>query len=76
MDRTIDQVLDDALHLPAEERVVVADRLYASLNESSDHRAAWQAEIKQRLAEYRRQGKLQTYSESQVRDRISALLRK
>jgi putative addiction module component (TIGR02574 family) len=74
MDRTIDQVLDDALHLPAEERVVVAERLYASLNESAEHRAARQEEIRKRLAEYRA-GKLQTHSETEVRERISALLR-
>ena len=54
-----EQVLQEALALPPEDRVFVADQLEASLSghgefASSEISTAWNAEIERRLAEYDR----------------------
>lgn len=52
MTREASRLLEEALQLGAEDRAKMATELLASLDEQQeDVRAAWAAEIKQRLAE-------------------------
>jgi putative addiction module component (TIGR02574 family) len=53
MARTIDQLLDEALHLPEGQRAEVATRLLESLDKTRDEEVdlAWAAEIERRCAD-------------------------
>ncbi len=53
---TINQILQDAIHLPEDQRLTLANRLLM-LSEpyaSEDVRSAWDTEIKDRIARYDR----------------------
>ena len=69
------EVMDYALDLAPAERVLVADRLYASVEETSEHREKWDEEIERRVTEYQA-GRMETFSEEEVRQRIDKLLTK
>ena len=71
----MEQVMDYALDLAPAERVLVADRLYASVEETSEHRAKWDREIERRVADYHA-GRMETFSAEEVRSRIDALLKR
>jgi putative addiction module component (TIGR02574 family) len=53
MQRTVDEILHEALELPPDERAALAGSLIESLDEGfdADAEAAWDAEIARRVAE-------------------------
>ncbi len=63
------------MDLGPSERVIVAERLLASVEETEEHREAWNNEIARRLEDYRA-GRIMSYSAREVRERIDNLLKK
>jgi len=53
MFREVDRVIEEALHLPPEDRIRVADKLYGSVPDD-DVKRVWLDEAKKRIDEYRR----------------------
>ncbi len=51
MSKQLETLEAEALQLTAEERVLLADRLLASLSEDGDYEDAWATEVKRRIAE-------------------------
>lgn len=51
MAASVSKIEADALQLPAEERVSLADHLLASVSGEPDVEAAWAEEVERRLAE-------------------------
>lgn len=51
MSRKLDAIEAEALHLNAEERAWLADRLLASLSDDKEIEEAWAAEIERRIAD-------------------------
>ena len=53
-DRNRSSLFEEAMHLPPEERELLANDLYQSLEDRESVRDAWKTEAKQRLDEHRR----------------------
>jgi hypothetical protein len=53
MFKEVDRVIEAAMHLPPDDRIRVADKLYGSMQDD-DVKRAWLDEAKQRIDEYRR----------------------
>jgi putative addiction module component (TIGR02574 family) len=53
MNRTLDQIAEEAMTLSTEERVELADRLWASLDEAqrAEYDRAWAEEVERRVDE-------------------------
>ncbi|MBZ5527023.1 MAG: addiction module protein [Acidobacteriia bacterium] len=75
MPRHTEDILKEALTLPAEARAALADSLLDSLDTEvdADAEAAWQAEIHRRLAELDSQA-VSLVSWSEVRSRLKSAL--
>lgn len=69
--RSADEILKEALALPAEARAVIAGTLIGSLDESADENAEtlWSVEIARRVAEIDA-GKVQLVPWTEVRTRL------
>ncbi|MFA5684032.1 MAG: addiction module protein [Lysobacteraceae bacterium] len=76
MTRPAEQLLEEALALPAKARAMLAERLVESLDPRDDDsvREAWTAEALRRRDEVR-SGKVRTVSAETSRARIERLLR-
>jgi putative addiction module component (TIGR02574 family) len=48
---TLDQIVEEALHLPAEQVAELVDRLSQELNLGPDIEESWKTEIRHRLAD-------------------------
>lgn len=71
MMRSADEILEEALALPAEARAAIAGTLIGSLDESADENAEalWSVEIARRVAEIDT-GRVQLVSWTEVRRRL------
>jgi putative addiction module component (TIGR02574 family) len=69
--RSADEILRDALALPAEARATIASTLISSLDESPDEdaEALWSVEVARRIAEID-SGRAQLVPWSEVRERL------
>jgi putative addiction module component (TIGR02574 family) len=69
--RSADEILRDALALPAEARATIASTLISSLDESADEdaEALWSVEVARRIAEID-SGRAQLVPWSEVRERL------
>ncbi|HKP77294.1 MAG TPA: addiction module protein [Longimicrobiaceae bacterium] len=79
MTRALENVEAQALELPTSDRAALAHRLIVSLDDGPDEdptevELAWEAEIQQRLDEYRR-GDVQPIPSSEVFAKARALLK-
>ena len=68
MTRAVEELYEQASHLPAEDRAELAGRLLESIEEPADEgvEEAWAAEIERRIADYRA-GKVKTIPWAEVR---------
>ena len=68
MTRVVDELYEQATHLPAEDRAELAGKLLESIEEPADEgvEEAWAAEIERRLTDYRA-GKVKTIPWAEVR---------
>ena len=68
MTRTVEQIYQQAAHLPVEDRAELAGMLLESIEEPPDEgvEEAWAAEIEHRMAEYRA-GRIKSISWAEVR---------
>lgn len=71
MTRGVEELYEEASHLPAEDRAELAGLLLESIEDPADEgvEAAWAAEIERRMAEYRA-GTVKTISWSELRARL------
>ena len=67
MPLTLDALAEEALHLPPDQRMTLANRLLTSVEPpvSPEAEAAWDTEIRERILKYRR-GETQTVPASRV----------
>lgn len=72
---TLEQILDEAMRLPAEQRAIVADRLLGTLGQNEDFEIspAWREEITRRLAAVDA-GEMQTLDADAVFERMRRML--
>jgi putative addiction module component (TIGR02574 family) len=79
MNARAEQLLQEAIGLPESDRASLADALYASLEESSDSpeqvNAAWDAEIRRRVAEIE-EGTAKTVSTDQLKENLDSIIRR
>ena len=70
--RSVDEILEDALALPAEARAAIAGSLISSLDDESDQQVEelWSAEVAQRIVELD-SGRVQLVLWTEVRRRLS-----
>jgi len=70
--RSVDEILEDALALPAEARAAIAGSLISSLDDQTDQQAEelWSAEIARRIVELDA-GSVQPVPWTEVRRRLS-----
>jgi putative addiction module component (TIGR02574 family) len=68
MTRAVEELYEQASHLPAEDRAELAGKLLESIEHPPDEgvEEAWAAEIERRMAEYRA-GRVKTIPWSEVR---------
>lgn len=68
MTRAVEELYEQASHLPAEDRAELAGKLLESIEDPPDEgvEEAWAAEIERRMAEYRA-GRVKTIPWSEVR---------
>jgi putative addiction module component (TIGR02574 family) len=73
------ELLHEAIKLPESDRVLLADALYASLDDSSDSpeqvSAAWDAEIERRVAEIK-SGTAKTVLADEIKARLDSIIRR
>jgi putative addiction module component (TIGR02574 family) len=76
MNRDVNEILKEALALPAEARAALADSLWDSLNQETDPGAeeAWREEIRRRVAELD-SGAVRAVPWSEARARLLAKLK-
>ncbi len=70
MTHTVEEVIEQAMHLDSSGRLLVAERLYASLDRT---REPWIAEAERRLDDYRN-GRVESFSAEEVRREMDSLL--
>lgn len=72
---TLEQILDEAMRLPAEQRAIVADRLLGTLGQNEDFEIspAWREEITRRIAAVDA-GEMQTLDADAVFERMQRML--
>lgn len=72
---TLEQILDEAMRLPAEQRAIVADRLLGTLGQNEDFEIspAWREEITRRIAAVDA-GEMQTLDADAVFERMRRML--
>lgn len=72
---TLEQILDEAMRLPAEQRAIVADRLLGTLGKDEDFEIspAWREEITRRIAAIDA-GEMQTLDADAVFERMRRML--
>lgn len=68
MSRAVEELYEQASHLPAEDRAALAGKLLESIEDPFDQgvEEAWAAEIERRMADYRA-GRVKTIPWSEVR---------
>jgi putative addiction module component (TIGR02574 family) len=69
MPMTVDQIVEEACHLPTEQVVELVDRLSQGLHLSPGIEESWKAETRQRVADIEA-GKVQGIPEPEVSARI------
>lgn len=72
---TLEQILDEAMRLPTEQRAIVADRLLSTLGQDEDFEIspAWREEISRRIAAVDA-GEMQTLDADAVFERMRRML--
>jgi putative addiction module component (TIGR02574 family) len=75
MERTIDVLTQDALRLPADQRVTLAHRLLSSIEPKENVETLWDSEIQRRIKAYD-EGKTTTIPASDVFEGITKRLAK
>jgi putative addiction module component (TIGR02574 family) len=73
MEHTIEEVIEQAMDLNPSARLLVAERLYASIEETQDHHDEWTREAQRRLDDYRN-GRVESFSAEEVRKEIDQIL--
>jgi putative addiction module component (TIGR02574 family) len=63
------RLLDEILQLPLEDRELIADSIYESIDSDIDYDAAWSEEIKRRVEELD-SGKVKTIPWEEVRQKM------
>ena len=76
MTRAVEELYEQASHLPAEDRAELAGKLLESIEDPPDEgvEEAWAAEIERRMAEYRA-GRIKTIPWSEVRAHLHRINR-
>jgi len=70
---TLEQIVEEARHLPDEQVAELMDRLSQRLHLSPDINESWKAETRRRVAEVE-SGKVQGISGAEVSDRIRRIV--
>lgn len=72
MSRKPEDVIEQAMELGSADRLLVAETLLKSIDETSEHREKWDREIDRRIENYR-SGVSRTFSPEEVRERIASI---
>jgi hypothetical protein len=73
MVHTVEEVIEQAMDLDPSGRLMVAERLLASVEEADDDRDVTIREAQQRLDDYRN-GRVESFSAEEIRNEMSQLL--
>ena len=73
MAHTVEEVIEEAMDLDPSGRLIVAERLFASIEETPEHRDEWVREAERRLDDYNH-GRVASFSAEEVRKEIGQIL--